>query len=402
MNELYLGRANIDITPTVQSHLGGWQAERYSDDLHNPLTCRVLYLKKGETTSVIVSLDVLGLSSELSMEIRKAASEKLNIPVHSIIISSTHTHSGPVLPPCLMEGVPLPDDDYIKMLKEKIIGAIYLSKQELIPVKVGFGQGESDLAVSRRLPEADGKIGYPPKADISGTVDDEIGVIRFDSMEDKTLAVLFSYGCHPTVAGPSKWIGPDYPGTARNMVEDYCGEDAMAVFLLGNCADVRANYTQPNGQFSWSVSQDLVEEAGIRVGTEVIKTLVQIECEKDAELKTAFNNENIYTEKGTMADNCEFTSIKIGDVVLLTNPGESFAQIGIDIKNKANHPVMFSSITNGFLGYVPTKEAYNYGGYEVEISYKHFGLDSPISEQGEDVFYRGMLKAYETVTNQKG
>jgi neutral ceramidase len=393
LSTLLLGKSIVDITPPVGLHLGGWEAERYSNSIHQPLTCRVLYLKQDKTVVVFVSLDVLGISNLYANEIREEVEKELGIPPSAVMLSATHTHSGPVLPPCLMPGVPLPDELYMADLKRKIVGAISAAKQVLTPVVVGHGKGKGDLGVSRRLPYDDGKVSFPPKADPEGAVDQEIGVLRFDSEQGKTLAVVFSYGCHPTVGGPSRWIGPDYPGQARKLVESFYGEETMAMFLLGNCADVRSNYTLPDGRFRWDTSTELIEEAGNRIGAEVIRTAVQIKTKSDVEIARSQVFKDIYMMNGEVAVNCEFQAFRIGETAMVTNPGECFAQIGLNVRKEVNIPILFSSITNGFLGYVPTKDAFPFEGYEVSLSYKYFGLASPIREDGESVFFNGMMEA---------
>jgi neutral ceramidase len=390
---LLLGRSLVDITPPVRLHLGGWAEERYSDSIHRPLTCRVLYLRDGERECAIVSLDVLGISRRLADEARGEIQRRLGIHASNVMVPATHTHSGPILPPCLMPGLPPPDAHYVEDLKRKVVGATLAAMREPVPVAVGFGKGMGDLGINRRLPYDDGKAGFPPKADPDGVVDREIGVLRFDSLEGETLAVLFGYGCHPTVAGPTRWIGPDYPGIAREMVERFFGEDAMAVFVLGNCGDVRSGYTNPDGTFRWDGTTQLVEEAGARVGAEVIKAAVQVRPETGAGLATSQAFSDIYTADGEVAARCEFQAFGIGEALVVSNPGECFARIGLDVRREIGVPILFSSITNGFLGYVPTRDAYPFGGYEVEISYRYFGLKAPIREDGEDVFFNGMLGA---------
>src|SRR5829696_160210 len=100
---LLLGKSVVDITPPVGLHLGGWPVEdRYSDSIHQPLTCRVLYLQKGIIIAVLVNLDVLGISDVFADEVRDEVEKELGVPASAVMLSATHTHSGPVLPPLSM------------------------------------------------------------------------------------------------------------------------------------------------------------------------------------------------------------------------------------------------------------------------------------------------------------
>ena len=50
-------------------------------------------------------------------------------------------------------------------------------------------------------------------------------------------------------------------------------------------------------------------------------------------------------------------------------PMEPFSEIALDIKEKLNDGLaFFGGYTNGYVGYLPTKEEYRYGGYEVELN----------------------------------
>jgi hypothetical protein len=65
----------------------------------------------------------------------------------------------------------------------------------------------------------------------------------------------------------------------------------------------------------------------------------------------------------------ELHGLRIGPVGLIGFPGEPFSEIGARVK--ANSPfswTLFSGYTNDYLGYVPTREAYADGGYEVDTS----------------------------------
>ncbi len=65
----------------------------------------------------------------------------------------------------------------------------------------------------------------------------------------------------------------------------------------------------------------------------------------------------------------ELHGLRLGPVGLIGFPGEPFSEIGARVK--AGSPfrwTLFSGYTNDYLGYVPTREAYDDGGYEVDTS----------------------------------
>lgn len=70
-------------------------------------------------------------------------------------------------------------------------------------------------------------------------------------------------------------------------------------------------------------------------------------------------------EKQHQPDRVEVMSIRIGDVALVGLPGEIFCEFGMDIKRRS--PAAFTlvgELCGEEIGYVPTKESFEQGGYE--------------------------------------
>jgi neutral ceramidase len=77
--------------------------------------------------------------------------------------------------------------------------------------------------------------------------------------------------------------------------------------------------------------------------------------------------------------------IRIGDIALVATGGEPFSQIGVSIRKRSPFPyTLVSGYTNGGFGYIPTREAFPYGGYEVETT--------PFSEDAADVLIEHAVK----------
>jgi hypothetical protein len=73
-------------------------------------------------------------------------------------------------------------------------------------------------------------------------------------------------------------------------------------------------------------------------------------------------------------------TVRIGQGLIATGPGEVFTEIGMAVKERApGRPTAYAGYTNGALGYFPTAAAYLEGGYEPTISNRSYGQAAPMS-----------------------
>lgn len=65
----------------------------------------------------------------------------------------------------------------------------------------------------------------------------------------------------------------------------------------------------------------------------------------------------------------QFQAIRIGSVALLSVPGEPFTEINQEIVGQSPfEATLFCGLSNGYIGYIPTRRAFEEGGYEVGVS----------------------------------
>lgn len=70
-------------------------------------------------------------------------------------------------------------------------------------------------------------------------------------------------------------------------------------------------------------------------------------------------------------------AVRIGDGVIVTGPGETFTEYGIAVKERSpGLPTLYAGYTNEIVGYLPTANEYQHGGYEAGYGYKSVGLPS--------------------------
>ncbi len=81
----------------------------------------------------------------------------------------------------------------------------------------------------------------------------------------------------------------------------------------------------------------------------------------------------------------EVQTLRLGDIAIVGIPGEVFVEIGLGIKKGSPFEHTFvAGYTNGCIGYMPTKEAFQEGGYETHSAYRLYGIypvDQDVAEK---------------------
>ena len=65
----------------------------------------------------------------------------------------------------------------------------------------------------------------------------------------------------------------------------------------------------------------------------------------------------------------EVLTFGLGDASIVALPGEIFVELGLAIKESSPYKnTLVLTLANNSIGYIPNKDAFQYGAYEVEVS----------------------------------
>ncbi|MDD5688224.1 MAG: neutral/alkaline non-lysosomal ceramidase N-terminal domain-containing protein [Elusimicrobia bacterium] len=399
-NKLKAGVGKVDITPPVGIDLSGYIARTGpSSDIHDKLYAKVLLLNDTKTEVAIITSDLLGINIDLVEKIRNLAEKKTGIIKENIIISASHTHSGPAI--FFLRDCGEIDNDYLNALPKLIVDAILIAKNNMKESLVGAGSGKVEINVNRFDPE--------------GPKDSEVGVVKFEDTNKNLIACIVNYTCHPTsLKGDTlPFISADYPGVIMSLIETvYPG--AIALFTNGACGNITAKKPEFKGDFN------AMQKLGLALGGEVLKILQMIKVTPELnlnlksknillplnipkttsvkkelqQLKINKNNQSKTRQKqlNVLVKWCEtvipllqkkeykknieieIKTLTINNMALVFIPAELFVELGLEIKNKSNMQYCFIvGYANGNIGYIPTIQAYRKSGYEVDSAYKYYG-----------------------------
>ena len=229
---LLAGTGRVDITPPVGIAHAAWGAQEHevADAVDMPLYITALVLEQGELRVAIVDIDILIMNADMDSDARQAVVEATEIQPENIRISYSHNHAGPaMMSDWLTEGMDLAARWYAA-IPEQTAKAVTRAAASMEEVVVSSGTGECRINVNRRPVDAAGN--RFTGRNWNDPVDHEVGVVALDTKTGQPLATLMVYACHPTIMGHQNTsIAPDFPGPARQVVEQTVGGSCL--FLQG-------------------------------------------------------------------------------------------------------------------------------------------------------------------------
>jgi hypothetical protein len=244
-------------------------------------------------------------------------------------------------------------------------------------------------------------------------MDPEVGVVRIDALNGKTIAVLYNHAGHPnTPPGTSFQISADYPGVASALIERETSGIALFTNGAQGSVDIPAfrerDWEGMSRKGDWLAREVVRVERGIVPASDTLSTgrtqfsveMRKIPADYLVWCRATLANPSVphtirdgvddtlyarmcmdLVAMGRSSFDLEMTGFRIGDASFVSFPGELFTEIGRRIK--AQHPgrrTFIVDVANGYLGYVPTRQAAREGGYESRP-----GINSRLEEGAEEI-----------------
>ena len=260
MNKLQAGFSKLNINPPMGTPINGYYIPRHVEGFLDDLEVVALALKVEDTTVVMLSIDTCIISTSIAQSLRQQIAEATGLPVESIWIHTTHTHTAPQIGDTFAV-VPLEYPEQKDLLKEyfaffcrRVTDAAVLAIADIKPAKMGWAVGTAPrISFVRRFRMKDGKVrtnpgvGNPDILHPIGDVDERVNVLRFD--RDTDSLVLVNFGCHPDTVGGSL-ISGDWPTLLRHRLEKSL-DNVKCIFFNGAQGDVNhVNVNAKGGDFN--------------------------------------------------------------------------------------------------------------------------------------------------------
>ncbi len=233
------GAASVRITPEKPMWMSGYAGrDKPAEGTLHDLWTKALALEDEQGKRfVLITMDLVGIPRDLSVEVCQALGKKHKLPREAIVLSVSHTHTGPVIRGNLdmMYGLDAKQTqaiiEYRDKLKSNLLAVADDAFKALAPAKLAWGNGTATFAVNRRTNKEADVPKLKEAGELKGPVDHQVPVLRVTDGDDKVKAIVFGYACHATVLSFYEWSG-DYPGFAQLALEK-AHPGATALFWAG-------------------------------------------------------------------------------------------------------------------------------------------------------------------------
>ena len=391
--QIKVGKACEIITPKLGGFFAGYDSKLPGDSVHDDLTVTAIALESGHTKAILMSVAVCLIGNDLSDELRSRCGKAAGVPSANVIISTVHTHSGPVTP-----GV---GEDYCdNILIPKCVAAAEASVKDMKPVKMGIATSKSLVGINRRQLLADDRVilGQNPW----GAYDPEMTVISFRDESGKPVANIIHCAAHNTAAGIVTEVSRDWCGVMIDRLEAESG--ATTAFFNGCAGDVAPRMA--NGGSTGNMQH--MREIGAVAGIDAVRTYKDIREYRDVDMAVVTDEIRIpfepikplelakqqYAaienstarfdggarrllkqviemyekgENGPADFVFEQTLVRIGPAVLVPIPFEPFSELSMRLRTYSKFGYTLAlGYTNGSNSYLPSQDQICRGGYEIE------------------------------------
>ncbi|MFN4259607.1 MAG: hypothetical protein ACK4RK_09930 [Gemmataceae bacterium] len=430
---LRAGAATSNITPRLGRLIVGGFSPFPAKHIHDELHARCLVLDDGQTKIAFVVCDNLGIDRSVYDHARRLITKETGIPGDNILMSATHTHSGPS-----WHGRDDEDGDYPSFLARKIADGVARAERNLEPARIGWGVGrEPNQVFNRRwkmkpgpaLANPFGGVDQvrmnPPRLspdliEPAGPTDPEISFLTVQSRDGRPIALLANYSLHYVGGVRPGDISADYFAVFADRIQQLLGADRLdppfvGMLCNGTSGDINNNNYAAPGEKRQPYEQ--MRRVAHAVAAEVDRVHQTVRFHDWVPLGVQHKEISLATRKPTPeqltwaketlakpADAPQYhprernyaqrvlalhdapprgeivlQAFRVGKVGIAAIPFEVFAEIGLEIKQKSPfQPTFTVSLANGSGGYLPTPAQHKVGGYETWIGTNRVEIDASV------------------------
>lgn len=416
--QLQAGAGIVTITPPLGTLLAGLFHERPAETVDDDLRVRALVLDDGTARTALVVCDLIYFHEGLVAAVRERIAGQFGIPPTNVMISGTHTHTGPII---MGHRSQQPDAAYVAWLPGRIADAVGIAVSRLQPARIASGAADTQgVCFNRRYRMRNGTVIFNPgrnNPDVikpAGPIDPQVVAMLVEDLDGTPIALWACLSLHYVGTDNELAISPDYFGKFARQVACTLGDGCVGLLANGtsgniNNVDIHGTVANSGDARSRMVAATVCATAvsavvaqprrrDLMISANAARVPVQRWPLSDDDLRAAealldasddaepapFSGLSfisgqpipgwqapVYARsvQGIAAlpaeQTVEIQAIQIGEVVIASMPGEIFVEFGLQIKATRRTAVTaVVSMANGHIGYLPTTRAFDEGGYE--------------------------------------
>lgn len=366
----YAGAASVVVNPPTGHYLAGYGRDRKSTGVLDNLFAKAVVIRDDKTRIGLLTLDSIGLTRPDIERVRARVAETLPgfLPEH-LVVSSTHTHSGPDVVGLWGESLWRSgrDEAYMQALTEQLVKALALADKNAVPVtsRVGSALVPLPWVTNRSEP---------------GLLDSTMAVLQFLDSTGTSVATLTNYACHPTVlGGDNTRVSSDYVGEFYQVMgRALPGEHLFLQGAIGGWVQPLAEPAAPS-----EATFAALEAYGLELAREALGVLQAAQSNPRSRLRMksqtfTIDLENwgfrlliwlgvLERESWGVAMRTVTSWLQIGDAQFVTHPGETSPAYSLASRELLQSPHSFVlGLSQDALGYI-LKPGY----FADDVSYPH-------------------------------
>jgi hypothetical protein len=432
---LHVGAASVSITPDKPIALCGQMHTRIGREVVSEVQANALAMesRNGDTVleqAIFVACGVVYIHEDVSARVREELGGRIpDFDVSKLIISGTHTHTGPVM----KEGkYTISDEDvmrpaeYAEFFAVRIADAAEAAWKARKPAKAGWGMGNAVVGYNRRSYFEDGHgqmygdISIDSFRGIEGPEDHAVEVLFFWGEDDRLIATAVNVVCPAQEVESRSEVNADFWHPVREGLKAKYGDQLVVVGWIGAAGD-----QSPHIRYRKAAEDRMRELRGLSRLDEIARRIIRaweeayegaekekfddvplVHVVKPIELPRRMVTDEEYEDVKAQIEASsknplhyrriawhqdvlkryelqqagevkpyvmKLHALRLGDVAITTNDFELYTQFGIQMKAKSKALHTFVIQLAGPGTYVPTPPAAAGGGYSAIVQSNEVG-----------------------------
>ena len=396
--KLLAGFGRTDITAPDPIPMGGYgnPLQRLSEGVLLPLkaTCVAITDPRGETV-LLYTLDHLCTNQNWMEDLRSAVTEATGVRADRILLSATHTHSGPDVRDTITQEHP-----YYIYFRTQLAKAGAEAMADREEANVFYGDTlVQELNFVRHYVMSDGNMAGDNFGDTQNAkplrnhhqADHQVVLLRFVRQEKKDI-LLMNFGAHAKLSSTASsrygranrnLQSSDIVGAAREYIE--ANTPVLVAYFQAAAGNLNPNdpyLLPPNPE-----KRRTLDAYGQTLGSAVLEALDSLrEMTADPFLKTKQTFFKTHHKSTGEIMALELDAVKLGSIGFVTAPYEMFDTHGVMIKTGSPMDATFVlTYANGRFGYIATEETWDYTSadgrkaWELVLSYVNRGAGEELA-----------------------